>query len=177
MNCCQPIDVDKTPKGKCLKITLYICAAIKLAFLVLQIVFKVNNDIFSTILCFVLLLLLAIIHESIMAIFLAFFTMFDLVFEFVFLGQRVQNHILNLDDQDKYLSDRKGAIVVESFLFAFDIALVIICYMAYKEFGAIEKGYIEDYRNMRNDDEENANEQNKGKFVPFSGQGHAVGGN
>lgn len=191
-NCCQKV-IPLTTEGERLTKILMILFFIDLALMIVKIVFKRYDSLFSMLISLVLLLATFLMCHYYLAMFLVFFICFDAFYSLIFLAQRLQNWIVELSDI--YVTDKfyKIAVWIEFAYFVFLIVLIIFVFKAYKEYKAISLGNLGDgltgmfgnYNPLRQDDtEENTNNNNvngtssnNGNYKPFSGKGTPVGGN
>ena len=172
--------------------------------MILKIIFQIFTVDFSILIELLILSLTIIICHYIFCAFLIFLTIVDLLSTIYFLGLRIQNKLLKINDE--IIEKHKMAIFVQIIYFIFCIILIICGFFAYREFKAISRGEIdyEPLNNENNDDDNinnnnnnynnynigipvnnnnnnydnsNSNNNNNNSFVPFSGRGYVVGGN
>ena len=156
-----------------------------------------NEDFFSNILEIFLFSFACIMCHYVLCLLSIFLSIFNLIFTTFYLGQILQNKILNIDDDDKFDSSLI-IIIINCIYFIYCIILIIYLFLSYREFKAISREGINDPLNGFNESKNNnnlyvnnayKNEYNiynsnnlnnndkKKKFVPFSGKGYTVGGN
>jgi len=156
-----------------------------------------NEDFFSDILEIFLFSFACIMCHYVLCLLSIFLSIFNLIFTTFYLGQILQNKILNIDDDDKFDSSLI-IIIINCIYFIYCIILIIYLFLSYREFKAISREGINDPLNGFNESKNNnnlyvnnayKNEYNiynsnnlnnndkKKKFIPFSGKGYTVGGN
>ena len=190
-DCCKRAIV-LTPKGEKYHNILVLCFFIDLLFLFIRIICGRNDGIFSTVLELLIFIMTFLTCHYIVAGFLVFFTLFDIFFTILFLGQRLQNKIQNVNDTFLEKKIHKIGVFIEICFLIFLIILIYVAFKSYKEFKAIAFGQIEEgyeplnkeeniYNGINNSNNITSNtndrKNNNGEFVPFSGQGYVVGGN
>lgn len=193
---CNPLNVDVTSKGKNLKIIMIILWVINLVLLGLQIGFQEYGRMTTSIIELILLSLLCFLHYPIFACFVTFYTFFNLVFNITFLALRLQNHVKPIPG-DEYLEGNRKVIWLELFALIYHIILLVMSFLAWREFFAIQKGEpdtnnflnaninsdnLNNNNNGYNDNEDSVpinqiNSSNRRGYQPFSGEGYRVGGN
>ena len=118
-DCCKRAIV-LTPKGEKYHNILVIFFFIDLVFLFIRIICGRYDGIFSTAIELLIFIMTFLTCHYIVAGFLVFFTLFDIFFTLLFLGQRLQNKIQNVNDTflEKIIPDRKirgiGAQVIRA---------------------------------------------------------------
>lgn len=157
-----------------------------------------NEDFFSDILEIFLFSFACIMCHYVLCLISIFLTLFNLIFTAFFLGQILQNKILNPDNDDEFDSSLI-IIIINCIYFIYCIILIIYLFLSYREFKAISREEINnqlmnnfnesknnnnlyvnnEYKNeynIYNSNNLNNNDKKK-KFIPFSGKGYTVGGN
>ena len=185
---CKPV-INLTEKAKKYRKYLFILFFVEIVIMILKIIFQIFSVDFSILIELLILSLTIIICHYIFCAFLIFLTFFDLFSTVYFLGLRMQNKFLNIDDE--IINKHKMSIVVQIIYLFFCIILIIFAFFAYREFKAISYGEI-DYEPLNEEENQNNNNNNNvaipvnnnnninnnnNNFVPFSGRGYVVGGN
>ena len=194
---CKPI-IPLSEKAKSYRKILLILLFINLIIILIKISLNFQNeDFFSNILEIFLFSFACIMCHYVLCLLSIFLSIFNLIFTTFYLGQILQNKILNIDDDDKFDSSLI-IIIINCIYFIYCIILIIYLFLSYREFKAISREGINDPLNGFNESKNNnnlyvnnayKNEYNiynsnnlnnndkKKKFIPFSGKGYTVGGN
>ena len=194
---CKPI-IPLSEKANSYRKILLILLFINLIIILIKISLNFQNeDFFSNILEIFLFSFACIMCHYVLCLLSIFLSIFNLIFTTFYLGQILQNKILNIDDDDKFDS-RLIIIIINCIYFIYCIILIIYLFLSYREFKAISREGINDPLNGFNESKNNnnlyvnnayKNEYNiynsnnlnnndkKKKFIPFSGKGYTVGGN
>ena len=180
-----PLNEKANSYRKILSILLFIY----LIIIIFKIIYQID-DLFSKIIEIFLFIFAYIMCHYILCLIFIFLTLFDLLFTLFFLGQIIQNKILNPKNKDDYDS--------RLVIFIYCIILIIYLFLSYREFKAISREQMNNqlintadnsdnnkntngislYKNEYNNyNSNNLNNNNKKKFIPFSGKGYTVGGN
>ena len=194
---CKPI-IPLSEKANSYRKILLILLFINLIIILIKISLNFQNeDFFSNILEIFLFSFACIMCHYVLCLLSIFLSIFNLIFTTFYLGQILQNKILNIDDDDKFDSSLI-IIIINCIYFIYCIILIIYLFLSYREFKAISREGINDPLNGFNESKNNnnlyinnayKNEYNiynsnnlnnndkKKKFIPFSGKGYTVGGN
>ncbi len=194
---CKPI-IPLSEKANSYRKILLILLFINLIIILIKISLNFQNeDFFSNILEIFLFSFACIMCHYVLCLLSIFLSLFNLIFTTFYLGQILQNKILNIDDDDKFDSSLI-IIIINCIYFIYCIILIIYLFLSYREFKAISREGINDPLNGFNESKNNnnlyvnnayKNEYNiynsnnlnnndkKKKFIPFSGKGYTVGGN
>lgn len=194
---CKPI-IPLSEKANSYRKILLILLFINLIIILIKISLNFQNeDFFSDILEIFLFSFACIMCHYVLCLLSIFLSIFNLIFTTFYLGQILQNKILNIDDDDKFDSSLI-IIIINCIYFIYCIILIIYLFLSYREFKAISREGINDPLNGFNESKNNnnlyvnnayKNEYNiynsnnlnnndkKKKFIPFSGKGYTVGGN
>ena len=194
---CKPI-IPLSEKAKSYRKILLILLFINLIIILIKISLNFQNeDFFSNILEIFLFSFACIMCHYVLCLLSIFLSLFNLIFTTFYLGQILQNKILNIDDDDKFDSSLI-IIIINCIYFIYCIILIIYLFLSYREFKAISREGINDPLNGFNESKNNNNlyvnnaynneyniynsnnlnnNDKKKKFVPFSGKGYTVGGN
>ncbi len=194
---CKPI-IPLSEKANSYRKILLILLFINLIIILIKISLNFQNeDFFSNILEIFLFSFACIMCHYVLCLLSIFLSIFNLIFTTFYLGQILQNKILNIDDDDKFDSSLI-IIIINCIYFIYCIILIIYLFLSYREFKAISREEINNPLNGFNESKNNnnlyvnnayKNEYNiynsnnlnnndkKKKFIPFSGKGYTVGGN
>ena len=175
--CCQKV-ISLSPEGEKINKILMALFFIDIILIIVKIIFRWYDSLFSMIISLVLLLSTFLICHYLLAMFVVFFALFDVFYSIVFLSLRLQNWIAKLED--KYLSYGfyKVTVDIEFVYLVYNCVLIFFSFKAYREFKASAMGYKEEYNPLRIDEEKDVESNKNDKtFKPFTGKGIAVGGN